>query len=162
VVTLPITGIAIWSDWLAQVGRATDNDWRIGGFALRHYVPASVSTAVTVLSLVALIWVPRRTAGTWVGILAVIGAPSLHVYGLLFMVPAWLLIRRELGLVAAFFIGWFTEPGAWIAIAIVSLAWTAGATRWRWLLEPGGEVGPDPIPSPQPSGPSMPARAAVG
>jgi hypothetical protein len=161
-VTLPITGLAIWSDWLAQVQRAADPNWKVGGLAIRAFVPAAVAAVVTALTLLALFWVPRRTAGTWVGVLAVLGAPSLHIFGLLFMVPAWLLIRRELGLIAAFFFGWFTEPGVWIGVAIIAATWTAGATRWPVLLEPGGEVGPEPVEVPQPSGAGVPSGVAAG
>jgi len=91
---------------------------------------------ILVLTVVALWFVPRRNAGTWVGVLAVVGSPSLHVFGMLFMVPAWLAIRREMAFIAGFFIGTFTEPGVWIAVALVAVAWTLGATRWPWLLEP--------------------------
>lgn len=157
--TLPFAGIADWVDWVAQVRRAADPNWRIGGMSLGHYLPQVVAYGIAGLSVLALWRVPRRAAGTWVGVLSVVGAPSLHIFGLLFMLPAWLRIRRELGLVAAFFIGWFTEPGVWAGIAIVAVAWTLGATRWPWLLEPrpvdavdaGGQPSAAASPEPAPA-----------
>lgn len=140
--TVPLTGIEVWFDWLAQVRRAADPSWSIGGLSIAKYVAPVLAYGFLVFTVVALWFVPRATAGTWVGMLAVVGAPSLHVFGMLFMVPAWLAIRRELALIAGFFIGTFTEPGVWIAVAIVAVAWSLGATRWAWLLEPPTAVGP--------------------
>ncbi len=135
-VALPFTGIGIWFDWLAQVRRAADPHWLLAGIALGRYVPAVVALAVTVVTIVALAKVPGRRAGTWVGLLSVLGAPSLHTYGLLFMLPAALRIRRELALFAAFWISTFTEPGFWIGIAIVAGAFVVGDLWWPALLEP--------------------------
>jgi hypothetical protein len=53
----------------------------------------------------------------------------------LHLVPALLRIRRELALVAAIFVGTYTEPGVWLAIAIVGLGYAAGA-RYPVLREP--------------------------
>lgn len=134
--TLPITGIDIWFDWLAQVRRAADPSWRIGGLALEKFLPQAVALGITIASIVALCVVPRERAGSWVGVLAVVGALSLHIYGILFMLGAWLLVRREIGLLAAMLVAWFTVPGVWAGIALVAAAWTLGATRYPWLLEP--------------------------
>ncbi len=70
--------------------------------------------------------VPRERAGPWVGILSVVGTPSLHVFGVLPMLPAFLSIRRELALLAAVFLATLTEPGLWLAIAIVAASYAAG------------------------------------
>lgn len=143
--TLPITGIEVWSDWLAQVRRAADPEWSIGGLSLAKYLPQIFAYGILVATVALLWFVPHATAGTWVGMLAVIGAPSLHIFGLLFALPAWLAIRRELALLAAFFVGTFTEAGVWIAVAIVGVTWTLGATRLSWLLEPA-RTGPALVP----------------
>lgn len=136
VATLPLTGVAMWGDWTEQVRRAADPTWRFGGISLDHYLPASAALGVIGLSILALWFVPRRRAGVWVGVLAVMGAPSLHMHGLLFMVPAWLAVRREIALVAAFFLGLYAERDVWIAIAIVAATWTLGDLRYRTMLEP--------------------------
>ncbi len=134
--TVPLTGIDIWFDWLAQVRRAADPSWRIGGLALEKLLPQAVAFGITIASLVALWFVPRERAGSWVGVLAVVGAMSLHIYGILFMLGAWLLVRREIGLLGAMLVAWFTVPGVWAGIFLVAAAWALGATRYPWLLEP--------------------------
>jgi hypothetical protein len=91
---------------------------------------------------VAVLVVPRRTAGAWVGVLAVVGSLSLRTYGLLFLLPAGLAIRRELGILAFAFIGTFTEAGMWTGIVLVAASW-ALAARWPALLEPVGAQGRD-------------------
>jgi hypothetical protein len=55
----------------------------------------------------------------WVGILAVIGGLSLHTYGLLFLVPAMLRLRREIALVGALFIGSLNPTGLAVGTTIV-------------------------------------------
>ncbi len=67
-------------------------------------------------------WVPRRNAGAWVGILAVIGGLSLHTYGLLFLVPAMLRLRREVALIGAMFIGSLNPAGLAIGATVLVVA----------------------------------------
>jgi hypothetical protein len=117
--TLPFTGIAIYGDWLRQLGRAADPTWVYAGTGLRDYLPAELAVAVTAGSVVALWWVPRHSAGMWVGILTVVGTLSLHTYGLLFLVPAMLRLRREVSLVAAMFIASLNGAGIVLGAAIV-------------------------------------------
>ena len=133
--TLPLTGVQLWVDWLAQVSRASDPNWELGGAALTRYVPRAVGLAITAGSMLAVFVVPTRRAGAWVGLLTVIGSPSLRVFGLLFLVPAMLTIRREISLVAALLISTYTLEGWWLAIAIVGAALFA-SERWGWVREP--------------------------
>jgi hypothetical protein len=129
-------------EWLAQVRRAADPSWRIGGLALEKLLPQAVAFGVTIAALVALWFVPRDRAGSWVGVLAVVGAVSLHIYGILFMLGAWLLVRREIGLIAAMLVAWFTVPGVWGGVLLVAATWALGATRWPGLLEPARRGAP--------------------
>jgi hypothetical protein len=143
--TLPFVGLAAWGDWLAQVRRAADPDWRLAGISLGRYVGQAAGLAVFGLSIALVSFVPRERAGAWVGLLAVLGAPSLHMYGLLFMLPAMLAIRRESALVAAVLVSTYTEAGTWLAIAIVALTFV-GSTRWPRLAEPtAGPRGSAPL-----------------
>ncbi|GIW20577.1 MAG: hypothetical protein KatS3mg065_0873 [Chloroflexota bacterium] len=146
VATLPVTGIGLWLDWLGQLRRAADPAWLAGGISVGRYLPAVVALAVSLGSALALALVPRRRAGEWIGILTVLGAPSLHVFGVLPMLPAFLRVRRELALVAAAFVGTLTEPGLWLAVALVAVSYVGG-TRWPHLLEaaePGGGAARSP------------------
>jgi hypothetical protein len=129
-----VTGLQPWSDWIAQVRLATDPTWDLGGIALSRFVPWPIGLVVTIASFAALWFVPRRDPGPWIGVLSVVGAVSLHTFGLLFLVPAMLLIRRELGLLAAIFIGTFSYPGMWAGVVVVFAGLLAG-TRWPSVLE---------------------------
>ena len=117
--TLPFTGIAIYGDWVAQLGRAADPSWIYAGTGLWLVLPREVALAIAAASVVALWWVPRRGAGMWVGVLAVIGGLSLHTYGLLFLVPAMLRLRREIALVGALFIGALNPTGLAVGATVI-------------------------------------------
>jgi len=121
-VTLPLTGIGVWFDWIDQLRLASDPTWDLGGFALTRLFPSAVSIVIAVVCLIAVWFVPRRDAGAWVGLLSVIGALSLHVFGLVFLVPAMLVIRRELALIAAICIATYSYEGAWAGILLVTVA----------------------------------------
>ena len=75
-------------------------DWPYGGFSLVRLLPG-IGLVICVGATLGVLFVGPRSAGPAVGILTVIGAPSLYVFGLLFLFPAMLRIRREIALVAA-------------------------------------------------------------
>ena len=55
------------------------------------------------------------------------------MFGLLFLLPAMLLVRREVALVAAILVTTYLSPAIWLAI--LGVAWTLLASaRWPWLL----------------------------
>lgn len=139
--TLPLTGIDLWFEWFRQLGRATDPTWDLGGIALGRFAPAGVGLAVTVATSLAVLVLPNRPgAPAWIGVLSVWGTPSLHPFGLLFLVPAMLRIRRELALIAATLIATTTYQGSWAGIILVSVALLAGL-RYPGVLEPSPDPG---------------------
>ena len=69
---------------------------------------------------------PTRRLGAAAGLLLVLGAPSLRSYGVLFLVPAMLAVRRDVALVAMILIGTGVMPGIWAGILLVGLAFAAG------------------------------------
>ena len=131
--TLPLTGIDLWLDYLAQLRLAADPTWDLGGFQLARFAPAGVGLVVAVACIVGVWFVPRERAAGWIGVLSVVGALSLHIFGLLFLVPAMLLIRIEAALLAAIFIATYSYEGAWagIAICIAGLVVAERAARTR-------------------------------
>ena len=153
--TLPLTGTGLWLDWVAQVRRAGDPAWTMAGISLGRYVPAGIAIAAIAGSLVAIPFVRGSRPGVWVGLLAVVGAPSLHVYGLLFMLPAMLVIRREFALLAVLLVASYTEVGMWLAIAIVVVT-SVASVRWPILAEPAA-VAPGRTAEPLPGGTVRPA-----
>ncbi|MCU0484415.1 MAG: hypothetical protein MUC54_09175, partial [Chloroflexi bacterium] len=52
-VTLPLTGIELWGSWLAQLGRAADPSWELGGASLTSGLPPAFGLAVLALSVAA-------------------------------------------------------------------------------------------------------------
>lgn len=132
-VTLPAVGIDLWFDWLSQASRSGDPSWLFIGAPLSIFVGLPIALVSTVLSVLAVFVVPPRRASAWIGILALVGAPSLHMFALLFLLPAMIVIRREIALVAAILVA--TYLATWIWIAVVLVAWAlAGVDRWPKLL----------------------------
>jgi hypothetical protein len=135
--TLPMTGIDLWFDWLAQLRRASDPTWDLGGFALPRYLSPAGGYLVAGICLVAVWFVPRRDPAPWLGVLSVVGSLSLHIFGLLFLVPAMLKMRREVDIVAAAFVATYAYVGSWAGTAIVLwclLVLTFGPEPWRARL----------------------------
>ena len=157
-VTLPLVGLDTWRDWLEQLVRATNRDWGLGGFALPRMLPG-IGLAVSAMACLGVLFVRTRDAGRTVGILTVIGSPSLYMFGLLFLLPAMLHIRREVSLVAASLVATYTYAGAWAAVVLVAVAYAA-ASRRPVLREPVGQgwaLGP---PANRPAGGQRPVQAA--
>lgn len=143
ILSLALTGSALWLDWLAQLGRAADPAWILGGAGLVRGLPAGAGLVLALGTMVAAFFLPRHRAAAWLGILMIVGSPSLRMFGVLTLLPAMLTVRRELALVAALCIASYTLVGLWLGVALVSGALAAGE-RWPACLEP------DPVDAPQP------------
>lgn len=139
--TLPVVGIGAWQAWIAQLGRAADPTWELRGSSLVAVLPGILSPAATALTAVLAMLAPARRLGAAAGLLLVLGAPSLRSYGVLFLLPAMLAVRRDVALVAVILVGTGVMAGMWAGILLVALAFAAperldaildGATaRWR-------------------------------
>jgi hypothetical protein len=134
VATIPITGLAIWGDWIDQLRLAADPSWGYGGFGIARVAPPAIAAVVLIGSLVGLLLVPKRDPGPGVGILTVLGATSLHAYGMLFLVPAGLRIRREAFIVAILLTGSLLTSWMWLGILLVAIVYAA-SFRFAWLRE---------------------------
>ena len=77
---------------------------------------------VALVTMLACLFVPRRRAGLWIGLLTVIGAPTLRMHGVLFAIPAMLEVRREIALLAAILVATYTFEGMWLGLALVTIA----------------------------------------
>ena len=137
VATLPLTGPDLWGAWLAQLGRAADPAWAIGGASLTRGLPPIVGAVGLGATIVGCLVVPRRRLGAWAGVLTVLGAPSLRMFGVQFCLPAMIEIRREIALVAAMLVATYTLPGLWGGIGLVTVAFAA-AERYPLFSEPWG------------------------
>jgi glycosyl transferase family 87 len=120
--TVPLVGVDRWLDWFGQAGRSGDPAWQAVGMPLSILIGRGPALVVTALTLVAMFFVPVPRAGAWIGVLSVVGAPSVHIFGLLFLVPAMLEIRREIALVAALGIASYTGVGVLLGTVLVVVA----------------------------------------
>jgi hypothetical protein len=143
--TLALTGTALWRSWVAQLRLASDPAWASGGIALSRYLPSGVGLAIAIVCLAAVPFVPWRSAGAWIGLLSVVGTLSLHVFGLLFLLPAMLVIRREIALVVAILVTTYRPDAIWIAVLICTTTFAA-STRWPDLRERSSRS-PEPTPA---------------
>ena len=132
--TIPLVGTQLWFDWVDQVKRAADPAWPLAGASLTAGMPAVVGLAVLAASVAATLAAPRTRLAAWVGALTVIGAPSLRMFGILFLLPALVRIRLEIALVAALLVSTYTLQGLWAGIA-VGLVGLIGAERYRLFQE---------------------------
>jgi hypothetical protein len=80
---------------------------------------AMVAAAIAVL---ATFLVKGRDAGAWVGIALLVAAPSIHGYGMLFLLPALLILRRDLAIVLAIAVATYNPDLWWISIATAGVA----------------------------------------
>jgi hypothetical protein len=128
VAMLPFTGTAVYGDWIAQLGRASDPTWEATGAPLSMLVGRVPATAVAACALGALFFVRGRDTGAWVGIALVVAAPSIHGYGMLFLLPALLILRRDLAIFLATLIARYNIYGWWISIVVTAVA--LAGSRW--------------------------------
>ena len=129
--TLPLTGVEIYGRWLGHVALASDPDWPAIGLPLSEFVGRELGLAVTIGTLAAAFALSPRLSPAWLGVLTVWGSPSLHTYGLLFLLPAMLAVRLEIALLVALLVATWL-PGIWLGIALLTAA-LAASSRWPAL-----------------------------
>jgi hypothetical protein len=133
--TLPLTGLHVYGDWLAQLVRASDPAWTIGGVSMTHRagIPDAVPIAI---GIVLALLLRGRDSAAWLGIALIVATPSVHGYTFLFLLPAMVTIRRDIAIpVGVLFLGIYHGYAWWLAWLIV--AWVlAASTRWTWLRAP--------------------------
>ncbi len=122
---LPFTGIGLYRDWLDQLARAADPNWAPAGNPLAFLIGRPLATAATVAAVGAMFFVRGRDAGAWVGIALLVAAPSVHGYGMLFLLPTLLVLRRDLAILLAILISGFGLYGYWISIAVAAVSLAA-------------------------------------
>jgi len=125
VAMLPLTGIGLYRDWFDQLGRAADSSWAPAGGPLVFIVGRPIATAAAIAAVVAMFLVRGRDAGAWVGIALLVAAPSIHGYGMLFLLPTLLVLRRDLAIFLAILIARYNLYGWWISIAVAALSLAA-------------------------------------
>ncbi len=132
--TLPLVGTQSWFDWIGQAARSGDPAWPYIGAPASRFIGVPLAIGVTAATLVAAGLVRGPMAGAWIGVLTVIGAPSLHPFGLVFLLPALLVMRRELALLAATLLALPLLVPIWTGVGLAAGALALGR-RHPWLLE---------------------------
>jgi hypothetical protein len=137
---LPLTGVSVYGDWLAQLRRAADPSWTIGGVALGRSI--GLPDVVLVACGIALaLSVRGRDAVAWLGIAMLVATPSVHGYTFLFLVPGLLTIRRDFSFViAAMYLGNYHTETWWIGWLLVVCCLIA-ANRWPSLRAAAPAIG---------------------
>jgi hypothetical protein len=150
VAMLPFTGIGLYRDWLDQLGRAADLSWAPAGAPLAFLVGRPVATAAAVAVVVAMFFVRGRDAGAWVGIALLVAAPSIHGYGMLFLLPTLLVLRRDLAITLTIVIARYNPYGWWISIAVAAAALAASGRfpALRAQVHFGSRTDPESPPRP--------------
>lgn len=131
--TLPLVGIDQWGTWLAHGVRAGDPTWPLIGAPLSTIVGRPIALVITVASILVATGIRGAHATAWLGLLIIVGAPTLHVFGFVYLLPALVLLRRDLGLAIAALAATAVLEPLWVAVAAAALILLAGR-RWPWLL----------------------------
>jgi hypothetical protein len=142
VTTLPLVRIDRWADWIGQAGRSGDPTWVPAGLPLSMVIGRAPALVVTALTLLAMFAVPVGRAGAWTGLLSMLGAPSIHMFGLLFLIPSMLAIRRDLAVVAALAIATYTDLGFIVGVLLAGSAFALSGRvpMFAARLEPSPET----------------------
>ncbi len=138
VAMLPFTGIDIYRDWIDQLGRAADPAWLAAGAPLAFMIGRPAALVATIAVVLLLFLVRGRDAGAWVGIALLVVAPSIHGYGMLFLLPALLTIRRDIAIALAVLVAGYSRDAWWISITVAAVA-MAASNRYPALRAPTPE-----------------------
>ncbi len=146
-VVLPFTGLSVYGDWWAQLNRANDPSWRMGGLPLSRVLGVP-DLPFELIGLAIILTVRGRDSAAWLGIAMVIMTPSIHDYGFLFVLPGLLTLRRDLAIpLAAFFLGYYHTYAWYTGIMVLSYI-LISSQRWGWLRAPVQLDGAsDPLPA---------------
>jgi hypothetical protein len=136
--TLPLTGLDIYGDYLAQLKRAADPAWTIGGVGIGRQVGIP-DLVPAMFALAMALSVRGRDSVAWLGVALVVASPGVHGFTFLFLLPGLLTIRRDVAIaIAALFIGRYHTDLWWIAGALV-VCMLIAMNRWPWLRVRGHE-----------------------
>ncbi|HEY4632933.1 MAG TPA: glycosyltransferase 87 family protein [Candidatus Limnocylindrales bacterium] len=132
-VTLPLTGIDLWSEWLAGLGYYQQSQTAVPGLygmSLASWFPAAVVLVLGV-GVIAFALVPAGREGlARLGLATIVASPSLFTPGFLWAVPAMAMASLTIAL-ASFVV--MAGPAQWLAwwipIGVMLVAWVAPGMR---------------------------------
>jgi hypothetical protein len=130
--TMPLTGVGAWSDWLDGLATYRASQAAVPGlygFGLMRYVPEAVFVAVAVAVVLAALRVRGKESLARFGVATAVAGPSLFGHGLLVAVPALLSMRAAWLWLAIGLLSVPDGPQWWLAIAVVAASWAVPAMR---------------------------------
>jgi hypothetical protein len=131
---LPLTGTVVYGDWLAQLSRAADPGWAIGGVGIGRRLGLPDLLPV-VLGIAVALSIHGRDSAAWLGIALLTAMPGVHGYAFLFLLPGLLTIRRDFSLLLAVLCLGVDDPLArWTCCLLVTCCLVA-MHRWKWLRQ---------------------------
>jgi hypothetical protein len=168
VITLPLTGMGRWGEWLAGLTwyRASQPllAGSLYGFGLARYLPLAVFVAVAAAVTIIALRARGRVGLARLGLATVVASPSLYAHGLIVGIPAFLLLRVRWLWLALGITSVAPGLGWWMAICLGVLAWLApglvraeGRTEmaekddWLHPLPPGAPIWPTYLRRPTPA-----------
>jgi hypothetical protein len=151
IVTLPLTGIGRWQEWIAGLGWFRQSQDilpnSLYGIALPHYVPQLVAIGLAVL-VTAAAWFARRTEGlARFGVATIVASPSLYAHGIIPGLPAMTTLRLRWAWLVVAITSVVPGEAWWAAIGLICLSWFLLVLRRPAITLPpdtvegrGGEV----------------------
>jgi hypothetical protein len=130
--TVPLTGVALWTDWLSALRvYQTSQESLPGlyGFGLPRFVPFALYAALAFAAVVVALTARGRESLARLGIATVVASPSLFGHGLLMALPSMLSLRAPWLWLA---IGFLSTPDGlqwWLAVVVVAVSWVVPAMR---------------------------------
>jgi hypothetical protein len=131
-VTLPLTGVAPWRDWLSALRVYQSSQESLPGlygFGLPRFVPLAVYAALAVVAVAVALRARGRELLARLGTATVVASPSLFGHGLLVAVPSMLSLRAPWLWLAVGFVS--TPDGLqwWLAVVVVAASWAMPQMR---------------------------------
>jgi Glycosyltransferase family 87 len=160
VVFLPLTGLAVYGDWFAQLQRADGPAFAGAGIPLSRILGVP-DLAMAAIGIAIVLLARGRDAAAWLGIAMILSAPSMHGYGMLFLLPGLLTLRRDVAIaLAALFLGNYHGYAWWLAVLMVAYLLVA-SRRWSWLRASAGPAAAEPDPAAAPAARPLASGAAT-
>jgi hypothetical protein len=131
-VTLPLTGIGAWSDWLDGLGVYQTSQRLVPGlygFGLMRFVPFAAYAVLAVAAALAALRARGLESLARLGTATVVAGPSLFGHGLLMAVPSLLSLRTAWLWLAAGFLSLPDGWQWWPAVAVITASWAAPSMR---------------------------------
>ncbi len=116
-ITLPLVGIDLWWTWLENGVRAGDPAWPLIGAPLSTIAGRPIALVATVLSILVATRIKGSHTAAWLGTSIIVGAPTLHVFGFVYLLPSLVLLRRDLALAIAAMAATAVLEPMWLAVA---------------------------------------------